>query len=162
MTEFKQIIGRGTRVRDDYGKLFFSILDYTGSATRQFADPEFDGEPIIDTTQDIDDQGEPTGDDEAEDDDEEDVVTTPAMILLSATAADDSATVAVLLVAAAAAAAARYSLRLLGQYMASSNSCTRPTRNDTNASLGIHHHSHGNKTKGSMNDSEEHGSRLGW
>ena len=33
MTEFKQIIGRGTRVRDDYGKLFFSILDYTGSAT---------------------------------------------------------------------------------------------------------------------------------
>ena len=104
-----------------------------------------------------------TGDDEAEDDDEEDVVTTPAMILLSATAADDSATVAVLLVAAAAAAAAaRYSLRLLGQYMASSNSCTRPTRNDTNASLGIHHNSHGNKTKGSMNDSEKHGSRLGW
>jgi type I restriction enzyme R subunit len=34
MSEFKQIIGRGTRVRDDYGKLFFNILDYTGSATR--------------------------------------------------------------------------------------------------------------------------------
>ena len=31
MTEFKQIIGRGTRVRDDYGKLYFNILDYTGS-----------------------------------------------------------------------------------------------------------------------------------
>src|SRR5205085_3215541 len=46
MTEFKQIIGRGTRVRDDYGKLWFSIVDYTGSATRLFADPEFDGEPI--------------------------------------------------------------------------------------------------------------------
>ena len=45
MTEFKQIIGRGTRVRDDYGKLFFNILDYTGSATQLFADPEFDGEP---------------------------------------------------------------------------------------------------------------------
>jgi len=45
MTEFKQIIGRGTRVRDDYGKLFFNILDYTGSATRLFADPEFDGDP---------------------------------------------------------------------------------------------------------------------
>ena len=44
-TEFKQIIGRGTRVRDDYGKLFFNILDYTGSATRLFADPEFDGDP---------------------------------------------------------------------------------------------------------------------
>jgi len=46
MTDFKQIIGRGTRVRDDYGKLFFTILDYTGSATKLFADPEFDGEPV--------------------------------------------------------------------------------------------------------------------
>ena len=46
MTEFKQIIGRGTRVRSDYGKLWFSILDYTGSATRLFADPDFDGDPI--------------------------------------------------------------------------------------------------------------------
>ncbi len=46
MTEFKQIIGRGTRVRDDYGKFFFSILDYTGSATLMFADPAFDGDPI--------------------------------------------------------------------------------------------------------------------
>jgi type I restriction enzyme R subunit len=51
MTDFKQIIGRGTRVRDDYGKLYFNIIDYTGSATRMFADPEFDGEPeeIIET-----------------------------------------------------------------------------------------------------------------
>ena len=47
MTEFKQIIGRGTRVRDDYGKLYFNILDYTGSATRLFADPDFDGEPAL-------------------------------------------------------------------------------------------------------------------
>ena len=47
MTEFKQIIGRGTRVRDDYGKFFFNILDYTGSATRLFADPEFDGAPAL-------------------------------------------------------------------------------------------------------------------
>jgi type I restriction enzyme R subunit len=46
MTEFKQIIGRGSRVRSDYGKLWFSILDYTGSATRLFADPEFDGDPV--------------------------------------------------------------------------------------------------------------------
>ncbi|OGP59319.1 MAG: DEAD/DEAH box helicase [Deltaproteobacteria bacterium RBG_13_61_14] len=46
MTEFKQIIGRGTRVRADYGKLWFSILDYTGSATQHFADPDFDGDPI--------------------------------------------------------------------------------------------------------------------
>ncbi|MCS3929170.1 type I site-specific restriction endonuclease [Bradyrhizobium elkanii] len=33
MSEFRQIIGRGTRLRDDYGKLWFNILDYTGSAT---------------------------------------------------------------------------------------------------------------------------------
>lgn len=46
MTEFKQIIGRGTRVREEYGKLFFNILDYTGSATTNFADPTFDGEPL--------------------------------------------------------------------------------------------------------------------
>jgi len=45
MCEFKQIIGRGTRVRDDYGKLWFNIVDYTGSATRLFADPDFDGDP---------------------------------------------------------------------------------------------------------------------
>lgn len=60
MTEFKQIIGRGTRVRDDYGKLFFSILDYTGAATRLFADPDFDGDPNIETEQTIDENGEPT------------------------------------------------------------------------------------------------------
>jgi type I restriction enzyme R subunit len=45
MSDFKQIIGRGTRVRDDYGKLWFNIIDYTGSATRLFADPSFDGDP---------------------------------------------------------------------------------------------------------------------
>jgi type I restriction enzyme R subunit len=38
MSEFKQIIGRGTRVRDDYDKLWFNIIDYTGSATRLFAE----------------------------------------------------------------------------------------------------------------------------
>ena len=54
MTEFKQIIGRGTRVRDDYGKLCFTILDYTGSATRLFADPDFDGDPAFDTEETID------------------------------------------------------------------------------------------------------------
>lgn len=46
MVEFKQIIGRGTRVREDYGKLFFNILDYTGTAITMFADPDFDGEPL--------------------------------------------------------------------------------------------------------------------
>ena len=62
MTEFKQIIGRGTRVRDEYGKLFFSILDYTGSATRLFADPDFDGDPSIETEQTIDEEGDPIDD----------------------------------------------------------------------------------------------------
>ncbi len=42
MTEFKQIIGRGTRIREDYQKLYFAIMDFKG-ATRLFADPEFDG-----------------------------------------------------------------------------------------------------------------------
>jgi type I restriction enzyme R subunit len=60
MTEFKQIIGRGTRVRDDYGKYYFNILDYTGSATRHFADPEFDGFPAFATEQEIDESGEIT------------------------------------------------------------------------------------------------------
>jgi len=54
MTEFKQIIGRGTRTREDHGKLFFHIIDYTGSATLQFADPAFDGEPAEATQDEID------------------------------------------------------------------------------------------------------------
>lgn len=57
MTDFKQIIGRGTRVREDYGKLFFNIIDYTGSATRLFADPDFDGEPTLIDDEVIDETG---------------------------------------------------------------------------------------------------------
>lgn len=57
ITEFKQIIGRGTRVRDDYNKLWFNILDYTGSATRNFADPDFDGDPAFATQEQIDKHG---------------------------------------------------------------------------------------------------------
>lgn len=57
MTEFKQIVGRGTRVREDKEKLFFTILDYTGSATRNFADPDFDGEPPLTTEHGIDGEG---------------------------------------------------------------------------------------------------------
>lgn len=45
MTEFKQIIGRGTRIKEDYGKLYFTILDFR-NACRLFADPDFDGEPV--------------------------------------------------------------------------------------------------------------------
>lgn len=58
MSEFKQIIGRGTRVREDKGKLFFNILDYTGSATQKFADPDFDGEPVKATVEAIDENGQ--------------------------------------------------------------------------------------------------------
>jgi type I restriction enzyme R subunit len=57
MTDFKQIIGRGTRVRDDYGKLYFNIVDYTGSATQLFADPDFDGEPALITEAEMDASG---------------------------------------------------------------------------------------------------------
>ena len=45
MTEFKQIVGRGTRVHEDTQKLFFTVMDFRGS-TSHFADPEFDGEPV--------------------------------------------------------------------------------------------------------------------
>jgi type I restriction enzyme R subunit len=45
MTEFKQIIGRGTRIREDFGKLYFTILDFR-NVTDLFADPDFDGPPI--------------------------------------------------------------------------------------------------------------------
>jgi len=58
MVEFKQIIGRGTRVRDDYGKLWFNILDYTGTATLNFADPAFDGDPVFATQEEIDEHGQ--------------------------------------------------------------------------------------------------------
>ncbi len=61
MTEFKQMIGRGTRVRDDYDKLFFTILDYTGSATRLFADPDFDGDPVVVIEVPVDENGEEIG-----------------------------------------------------------------------------------------------------
>lgn len=45
MTEFKQIIGRGTRINEDYGKLYFTIMDFR-QATSLFADPDFDGDPV--------------------------------------------------------------------------------------------------------------------
>ena len=45
MTEFKQIIGRGTRINEDYNKFFFTIMDFK-RATALFADPDFDGDPV--------------------------------------------------------------------------------------------------------------------
>ncbi|TGP82070.1 DEAD/DEAH box helicase [bacterium M00.F.Ca.ET.227.01.1.1] len=45
MTEFKQIIGRGTRIDEEHGKRFFTIMDFK-RATELFADPYFDGDPV--------------------------------------------------------------------------------------------------------------------
>jgi type I restriction enzyme R subunit len=70
MTEFKQIIGRGTRINEDYNKFFFTIMDFK-KATELFSDTQFDGEPVqiyepkIDEPIIIDDPetGTETGDD---------------------------------------------------------------------------------------------------
>lgn len=43
MTKFKQIVGRGTRVNEEFGKLYFTILDFR-NATDNFAHPSFDGD----------------------------------------------------------------------------------------------------------------------
>ena len=45
MTEFKQIVGRGTRIHEDTAKFYFTLIDFRG-ATSHFADPDFDGEPV--------------------------------------------------------------------------------------------------------------------
>ena len=45
MTEFKQIVGRGTRVHEDTRKFYFTLMDFRG-ATNHFADPDFDGDPV--------------------------------------------------------------------------------------------------------------------
>jgi type I restriction enzyme R subunit len=58
MTEFKQIIGRGTRINEAFGKTFFTIMDFR-NVTDQFANPEFDGDPVmIKEVEDIDDWDE--------------------------------------------------------------------------------------------------------
>jgi len=46
MTEFKQIIGRGTRINEEYGKTYFTIMDFR-NVTNLFADPAFDGDPVM-------------------------------------------------------------------------------------------------------------------
>jgi type I restriction enzyme, R subunit len=74
MVEFKQIIGRGTRLRTDYGKEFFNIIDYTGSATRMFADPDFDGEPALISETELDENGDPIKETVTEPEPPEDVI----------------------------------------------------------------------------------------
>lgn len=56
MTDFKQIIGRGTRVSEEHNKFWFTIIDYVG-ATQLFYDPAFDGDPVRVTKTEIDSDG---------------------------------------------------------------------------------------------------------
>ncbi|MDD2947771.1 MAG: type I restriction-modification enzyme R subunit C-terminal domain-containing protein, partial [Rugosibacter sp.] len=67
-SEFKQIIGRGTRLKVDYGKEYFNIIDFTGTATSHFADPDFDGDPARIEEVTVDEAGEQIGITEAETD----------------------------------------------------------------------------------------------
>jgi type I restriction enzyme R subunit len=75
MTIFKQIIGRGTRIEEEYNKYFFTIMDFK-KATELFSDPDFDGEPAVIYEPDDDDDPVPPDpedlDDEDDDDDESD------------------------------------------------------------------------------------------
>ncbi len=57
MVEFKQIVGRGSRLYPDKGKASFEIIDYVG-ATRHFSDPAFDGDPELITTETVNGDGE--------------------------------------------------------------------------------------------------------
>ncbi len=59
MTDFKQIIGRGTRVSEEHGKFWFTIIDYVG-ATQLFYDPAFDGDPVRVTRTRVDNDGNET------------------------------------------------------------------------------------------------------
>ena len=59
MIDFKQIIGRGTRVNEEYNKYWFTIIDYVG-ATQLFYDPAFDGDPVRVTKTEIDKDGNET------------------------------------------------------------------------------------------------------
>ena len=76
MTIFKQIIGRGTRIDEEFGKFFFTIMDFK-KATELFRDPDFDGEPVIIYEPDDDDDPVPP-DPEPEDEEEGDDIEEPA------------------------------------------------------------------------------------
>ena len=74
MTKFKQVIGRGTRLRTDWGKHYFTILDFR-KATELFADPDWDGPPLQEHHIDDDDEDVhvPTGTTDASDLGEDDI-----------------------------------------------------------------------------------------
>lgn len=68
LTTFKQIIGRGTRIEEDYGKFFFTAMDFK-NATQQFKDPDFDGDPVVIYDPEPDDDPVPPDPDPDPDDD---------------------------------------------------------------------------------------------
>ena len=70
LIEFKQIIGRGTRIHEDAGKFWFTIMDFK-RATELFADPDFDGEPVVIVESERDSRLEPPDDVGGNGDDEE-------------------------------------------------------------------------------------------
>jgi type I restriction enzyme R subunit len=79
MTEFKQIIGRGTRIREDYGKHFFTIMDFR-NVTDKFADPAFDGPPVM--VKEVHGDGELTDEDIVGDEEVEGTVDTEGTVVL--------------------------------------------------------------------------------
>jgi len=83
MTEFKQIIGRGTRIHEDKKKYYFTIMDFRG-ATNLFAEPEFDGDPVVVYEPDEDDPITPPDRPDEESDDhpipgDEEIVVDPGI-----------------------------------------------------------------------------------
>ena len=70
MTMFKQIIGRGTRIEEEFNKYFFTIMDFK-KATELFRDPDFDGEPVVIYEPDDDDDPVPPDPDDPDDEDED-------------------------------------------------------------------------------------------
>ena len=71
MTTFKQIIGRGTRIQEEFNKYFFTIMDFK-KATELFRDPDFDGEPVVIYEPDHGDDPVPPDPDPPSDDDNND------------------------------------------------------------------------------------------
>ena len=71
MTTFKQIIGRGTRIEEEFNKYFFTIMDFK-KATELFRDPDFDGEPVVIYEPEDDDDPVPPDPPEGPDGDDDD------------------------------------------------------------------------------------------
>jgi type I restriction enzyme R subunit len=73
MTSFKQIIGRGTRIEDEFNKYYFTIMDFK-KATELFRDPDFDGEPVVIYEPDDDDDPVPPDPDGLDNDEDDSII----------------------------------------------------------------------------------------